>query len=113
MPGKETTQAYSEGLLDDLLLVAQAEFKSDRRTEQRYPFFRPASVQVGGHNFSAFTREISVSGVGLLHSMELPLSEVVIQIAGGARQLRLRIERCEPIGEGWYTGGGALLGGNA
>ena len=56
MPGKDTTQAYSEGLLDDLLVVPQAEFKSDRRTEQRYPFFRPASVQVGGHNFSAFTR---------------------------------------------------------
>ena len=48
-----------------------------------------------------------------MHSMELPLKEVVIKIAGRPQQLRLQIERCESIGEGWYISGGKLVGRNA
>ena len=61
MPTKTRKSMSSDGLMDELLL-AQTEFNKDRRSEQRYPFFRPASVQVDDHNFSAFTREIGLSG---------------------------------------------------
>ena len=99
--------------MQELLILAQTEFNNDRRSEKRYPFFRPASVQLDDHNFSAFTREIGASGMGLLHSMKLPLEEVVIKIAGRPEQLCLRIERCESIGEGWYISGGKIIAPNA
>ena len=95
----------SDGLMGELLTLAEAEFNNDRRSEKRFPFFRPVSVQVDDHRFSAFTREIGDSGMGLLHSMELPLEEVLITIIGQPQQLRLRIEHCESIGEGWYISG--------
>ena len=94
----------------ELLLLAQTEFNNDRRSDKRYPFFRPVSVQVDGHIFSAFTREVCAVGIGLLHSMELPLKEVAIKITGQPQQLRLQIERCESIGEGWYISGGTIVG---
>ena len=114
MPTKTRTSTNSDGLMDELLILAEAEFKNDRRSEMRFPFFRPVSIQVDDHSFSGFTREICVSGIGLLHSVELPLKEVLITIADERPQpLRLRIERCESIGEGWYISGGKIVGLNA
>ena len=113
MPTKTTTNTNSEGLMGELLMLAEAEFKNDRRSEMRFPFFRPVSIQVDDHSFSAFTREICNSGMGLLHSMELPLEEVVIKFADRPQQLRLQIEQCESIGEGWYISGGKLVDKNA
>ena len=113
MPTKTRTSTNSDGLMGELLILAEAEFKNDRRSEKRFPFFRPVSVQVDDHSFSAFTREICNSGMGLLHSMELPLEEVMITIAERPQQLRLQIEQCESIGEGWYISGGKLVDKNA
>jgi hypothetical protein len=95
--------------MQELLILAQTEFNSDRRSEKRYPFFRPAFVQMDDYSFSAFTREIGASGMGLLHNMKLPLQEFGVKIAGRPEQLRLRIERCESIGEGWYISGGKVV----
>lgn len=113
MSTKTRKSKNSDGLMDELLILAEADFKNDRRSEMRFPFFRPVSIQVDDHSFSAFTREICVSGMGLLHSMELPLKEVLITIAERPQPLRLRIEQCESIGEGWYISGGKLVGRNA
>ncbi len=113
MSTKTSKSTSSDGLMGELLVLAEAEFKNDRRSEVRFPFFRPVSVQVDNHSFSAFTREICESGMGLLHSMELPLEEVVITIAERPQQLRLQIEQCESIGEGWYISGGKVVDKNA
>ena len=104
-----STRLGSDELMRELVLQAEAEFKDDRRSEKRFPFFRPASVGVDGHSFSAFIREIGASSIGLLHSMELPLKDIVITVSGRPQQLCLRIERCESIGEGWYISGGKLV----
>ena len=109
MPAIARKSKDSDGLMGELLILAEAESKNDRRSEKRFPFFRPVSVQVDDHRFSAFTREIGASGMGLLHSMELPLKEVLITITGRPQQLRLGIERCESIGEGWYISGGKTV----
>jgi hypothetical protein len=71
------------------------------------------SVRVNGQSLSAFTREISVSSIGLLHNMELPLKEVEIIVAGKQQVLRACIERCESCGEGWYLSGGTFVGTDA
>jgi hypothetical protein len=100
----------SDQLLHELVLKAETDFHHDRRSEPRFPFFRPVSVRVDGHSFSAFTREISTSAIGLLHNMELPLQEVEISLAGQQQTLRARLERCEACGEGWYLSGGTFIG---
>ena len=106
----KTKQSMSTGQLHELVLQAETDFHHDRRSEPRYPFFRPVWVRVDGKSFSAFTREISVSSIGLLHNMELPLQEVEISVAGTQQTLRARLERCESCGEGWYLSGGTFVG---
>jgi hypothetical protein len=105
----KTNQSMNTAQLHELVLQAETDFNHDRRSEPRYPFFRPVSVRFDGHSFSAFTREISTSGIGLLHYMELPLQEVEIILAGKQQTLRARIERCEACGEGWYISGGTFV----
>jgi len=100
----------SDQLLHELVLQAETDFNHDRRSEPRYPFFRHVWVRVDGHSFSAFTREISTSAIGLLHNMKLPLQEVEISVAEKQQALRARIERCEACGEGWYLSGGTFVG---
>jgi hypothetical protein len=104
------TRTSSDRLMYRLVLQAETDFNDDRRSERRFPFFRPVSVQVDGQSFTAFTREISVSSIGLLHNMELPLKEVEISVAGTQQTLRARLERCESFGEGWYLSGGTFVG---
>ena len=106
----KTKQSMSSEQLHQLVLQAETDFHRDRRSEPRYPFFRPVWVRVDGQSFSAFTREISVSSIGLLHNMELPLQEVEISVAGKQQVLRACIERCEACGEGWYLSGGTFVG---
>jgi hypothetical protein len=106
----KTKQSMSTAQLHELVLQAETDFNHDRRSEPRYPFFRPVLVRVDGHSFSAFTREISTSAIGLLHYMELPIQEVEIILAGKQQTLRARIERCQPCGEGWYLSGGTIVG---
>jgi hypothetical protein len=107
MPTKTSQSTKFVELMDELLIQADAEFYNERRSEKRFTFFRSVSVQVDDHNYMAFTREICVNGIGLLHSMELPLTEVVITMAGRPdQQMCLLIEHCESIGAGWYISGG-------
>jgi hypothetical protein len=109
MPTKTDKSECCNGLMSELLLVATTEFNNDRRSEKRFPFFRPVSLQVGNRSFSAFTREIGASGIGLLHNMELPLTEISIRVAGRPHELRVQVERCDSIGEGWYISGSTLI----
>ena len=75
----------SEQLLQELLLQANAELTDDRRAEPRLPFFRAVSVRVESRSYSAFIREISLSSIGMLHNMQLPLEEVTVTVAGQRR----------------------------
>jgi hypothetical protein len=114
MPTKTSKITNSVGLMDELLIQAEAEFYNDRRSEKRFPFFRSVLVRVDDRSFPAFTREICDNGIGLLHNIELPLTEVLITMAGRPdQQMCLLIERCESIGGGWYISGGRPVVSNA
>ena len=81
----------------------------NHRSEIRFAFFRPVSIQMNGKSYSAFSRDISASDIGLMHNMELPSGEVEIAIpadTGHTVKLQVRIEWCESCGEGWYISGG-------
>ena len=96
-----------------LLIEARANDKREARWGLRYPFFRAASIGTGaGNRYSAFSRDISASGIGLLHNMELPLGEVEISTTtrgGYSARIRTQIVQCRLCGEGWYMSGGQFV----
>ncbi len=99
----------SKEMVIELLWQANAELPSDRRSEPRIPFFRAVSICVDDHCYSGFIRDISHSSVGMLHNMELPRKEVEITVDGQRDGFRVRIERCNPCGEGWFVSGGRVV----
>lgn len=96
-----------------LLVEARSNDKRKARRGFRYPFFHATTiVNQAGNTFVAFSRDISASGVGLLHKMELPLEEVELRTStehGTELHERARIIRCEPCGEGWFVSGGHFV----
>lgn len=97
-----------------LIVEAQNVENRDRRRDVRYAFFRPVTVEFDdGHQHSAFSREISATGVGLFHSVDLSGREVEISISseqGYLIRVRCKILWCQPCGEGWYISGGRFMG---
>jgi len=82
----------------------------DDPSRMRLPCFRSASIILdGGIRYPAFTRDISADGIGLLHEVELPRSEVEVNIATGRGyevKVRTQILHCRPCGQEWYLSGG-------
>jgi hypothetical protein len=97
-----------------LIVEAKAALKTDRRGEVRYAFFRPVLIEMDdGHKYSAFTREISETGIGLVHNMDLSEGEVEIGIrsdCGYSIRVRTEIVWCQSCGEGWFISGGRFAG---
>jgi hypothetical protein len=99
--------------LHPLLVEARANDKREDRWGIRYPFFRAVSIAMDcGHQYSAFSRDISASGIGLLHNVDLPTGDVDIHITSGrgyAVRVRTRISWCQSCGEGWFISGGQFV----
>lgn len=83
----------------------------DRRESERFPFFQPVTITAEHDrpvSLSAFSRDISECGMGLLlywplkrgaAHMIIHLSETdEISVAG-------EVCWCHPCGQGWYTAG--------
>src|SRR5262249_7353879 len=114
MEKKTQAPQQSEMAIDALIAAIHAD--GDRRSEVRYPFFRPLSIHMQGHRFSAFGREISASGIGMLHNFDLAPQEVELDInaaPGKTIRMRTRISWCRSCGEGWYISAGEFVGANS
>jgi len=110
------TIGIEEALIRDtvrrLLNEAKAEVE-ERKEADRTPFFGPVDIVIEEDgqqwHFSAFSREIAPTGIGLLHNMPLdPGEEVVVRIlreSASEVRLRSKLRWCEPCGEGWYISG--------
>jgi len=86
----------------------------ERRRNGRYPYFQPVMIQLkdSPELYSAFTRDVSPSGIGLLHWMPIhPQPMTVITSLGDGTDLRLsvKVAWCVPCGEGWYISGGRFM----
>ena len=55
MPAKTKEKSSPDKLMYRLLVQAETDFNNDRRSEKRFPFFRPVTVSVDGRSYSAFT----------------------------------------------------------
>ncbi len=98
-----------------LLLDDAREGADERRVERREPFFQPVALVAGEdqrRQFSVFSRDISATGIGLLHCMAVEPGEVLLTIpckSCGKVRIRSRIVWCRPCGEGWYMSGARFL----
>jgi len=100
-------------ILNQLITEAKQAATKERRSEERIPYFHAVSIAVNGRCYTAFSREISSSAIGLLHNMELPLGEAKVSIStrsGIQANLLIRMRWCESCGEGWYISGGEFVG---
>ena len=113
MPASTAIADEALNLLDAMdLLFSEAKAIEDQRTELRQPFFRSVSIELpddSSKSFSAFSRDLSPTGIGLLHNMPLEPGMAIVSIPiGPGETVRLwtRIKWCRPCGQGWYTSGG-------
>jgi DNA-binding response OmpR family regulator len=88
----------------------------ERRNGKRHGFFSCATIctDSGATNLSCFVRDISPTGIGLLHSFSLEPGMVVIEVRNEANvraRFRTEITWCRRLGMGWYTSGGRFLPG--
>lgn len=87
----------------------------DRRKHRRRLPRRPTKITLhhGTQPQTAFTRDVSSGGIGLMHPYPVERGEIVLEIAaGGEPPLRVRAEItwCLPCRDGWYQSGARLLG---
>jgi hypothetical protein len=94
-------------------LMAAVKSEANRRLHQRFPFFTPITITTrGAQTFSAFSRDISWAGMGLLHRVPLDTGRIRLSIPRPQHDmldLRLDIRWCKPVGAGWYTSGGEFV----
>ena len=85
--------------------------RNDQRRHGRRPFFRSAVLTQGAdeRGIPAFCRDISTSGIGLVHQVPLDSDDVRVSIATGKQrriELCVSIRWCRSLAEGWYISGG-------
>jgi len=106
---------WSRPSVDDLRRVLESIGKSDvehGRNAERLELSVPAEITTRrGNVISAMTREISRSGIGMLHRGVLSPGEVTVRMASETREFEysVLIEWCQPCDNGMCMSGGRFL----
>jgi hypothetical protein len=92
------------------LALATAAEKVNRRLALRYPFFCPVALTLCSDLISipaVFIRDISSSGVGLLHNSPLENQAVLLRIETDdpSHTVLAKIRWCRAASDGWYLSG--------
>lgn len=98
--------------LQEILDGISKDHGEELRATNRLELSVPAEIVTSrGNTVAAMTREISTSGVGLLHRGSLTAGDVTVRMAGDSRtyEYRVRIEWCQPCGNGMFMSGGRFL----
>jgi hypothetical protein len=86
--------------------------ESHNREAERIELSVPAEVVTArGNTISAMTREISRTGIGLVHKGSITPGEVRVKLASDTREFEysVRIEWCQPCETGMFLSGGRFL----
>jgi hypothetical protein len=101
--------------ITEFLIAVAKGTEEEQRRQDRTPYFCPVTLKFDDdtpYRFSAFTREICSSGVGLLHPMDIKPGEVTVTFRPYPNEvirLAVQIHWCQPCGEGWYISGGTFV----
>lgn len=103
-------------LLDAMdVLFNETKVTEERRGELRVPFFRPVSITFRDdepRTVAAFSRDLSPTGMGLVHCAPLELGEVILTVPvtdGQPLSFHTEIRWVQPFGEDWYISGARFL----
>ena len=97
--------------LQELLAASRGGDFQDRRAAERHAFFAPVSIIAPtAHSLllSAFSRDVSQDGIGLLHFFRMEpgaMCELCIGQSDVKIRLRAEVMWTKPAGEGWFTSG--------
>ena len=111
-----STDPWGRPTIDDLKRILENIGESDEthnREIERIELSVPAEITTSrGNTISAMTREISRSGLGLLHRGSVSPGEVMVKLASDTRdfEYRVRLEWCTPCEGGMFLSGGRFLG---
>ena len=101
-----------------LVEKARSGFGEELRQSRRFPFFQPVTIysdQEGQCPQSAFSRDISAWGIGLLLNAPVTLRPVQLKIHfGDDEEIAVSgfVRWCQPCGHGWYLAGVSFNEGN-
>ncbi|MEZ6129437.1 MAG: PilZ domain-containing protein [Planctomycetaceae bacterium] len=106
---------WSRPTLDDLRQVLESIGRpqvTNLRTNERLELSVPAEIKtLRGNTISAMTREISRTGIGMLHRGSINPGETTVRMASETREFeyRVMIEWCQPCDNGMFMSGGRFL----
>lgn len=109
---------FSRPTIDDLRLVLDSIGKSEGvnlRANERLELSVPAEIKTArGNTISAMTREISRTGIGLLHRGSVSPGIVTVRMASESRQFeyQVQLEWCDPCDNGMFMSGGTFIAGS-
>ncbi len=98
--------------LQSILESIEKDHAEECREVERLELSVPAEVRTSrGNIVSAMTREVSRTGLGLLHRGPVTPGEVVVTMASETRQFDydVMIEWCHPVESGMFMSGGRFL----
>lgn len=106
-----TSHNIPTGVLGAVLTASREAELTERRSADRFPFFVQmtlAPTEPDESNVFAYSRDISVCGLGLLHTVPLPIGSVY-EVAAVESRFPLRqfaeVLWCRSAGHGWYLSG--------
>lgn len=111
MSGDPWSRPTLKDLQEILERIAKPE-TDNRRDVERLEFSVPAEITTSrGNTVSAMTREISRTGIGILHKGAISPGEVTVKMAGDTQtfEYRVAIEWCTPCDNGMFMSGGRFL----
>ena len=106
---------WSRPTLTDLRRILESIEQSDEthnREAERIELSVPAEIVTQrGNTIAAMTREISRTGIGLVHKGTVSPGDVRVKLASDSREFEysVRIEWCYPCDEGMFLSGGRFL----
>ena len=106
-----TERVDQEQAIRTLVERARYGLLAERREARRFPFFQPvviSSDKDGTVSLSAFSRDVSAWGIGLLCYWPLRVRPVTLKIYfDEAEEITVSgfVRWCHPCGHGWYVAG--------
>ena len=110
-----THDPWSRPTIDDLRRILESIGKvnvPNNRENERLELSVPAEIRtLRGNTIAAMTREISRTGIGMLHRGAVTPGNVMVRMASETRefQYNVRIEWCSPCDSGMFMSGGRFL----
>jgi PilZ domain len=98
--------------LHDILEGISKDHSEEQRITNRLELSVPAEVVTArGNTIAAMTREISTTGIGLLHRGSVTPGDVTVRMTSDSRayEYRVRIQWCQPCPNGMFLSGGEFL----